>query len=55
VKELALSEETRSEIARLCSLLNDEPLEKTSDVVRYLAGSPFYREVIEKFHSQGGA
>lgn len=50
VKELALSEATRPEIARLCSLLNEEPLEKTSDVLRYLAGSAFYRDVIEAFH-----
>lgn len=52
VRELILSEATRSEIARLCSSLNDDPLEKTSDVPHYLAGNPFYRELIESCHAQ---
>ena len=55
VKELALSEATRSEIARLCSSLNRDPLEKTSDMPRYLAGNPFYRELIGAFHAAGEA
>jgi hypothetical protein len=53
IRELTLSEATRSEIAHLCTSLNQDPIEKTSDVARYLAGSPFYRESIEAFHSQG--
>jgi hypothetical protein len=53
VRELTLSEETRSEIARLCSSLNRDPIEKTSDMPRYLAGNPFYRELIEGFHARG--
>jgi hypothetical protein len=51
VAELALSDATRSEIARLCTSLNNDPIEKTSDMPHYLAGNPFYREVIETFHS----
>jgi hypothetical protein len=51
IKELALSEETRSEIAQLCSSLNEDPLERTSDLPRYLASNPFYREAIEKLHA----
>jgi hypothetical protein len=51
IRELTLSEATRSEIAQLCSSLNKDPIEKTSDVPRYLAGNPFYRESIEAFHS----
>lgn len=53
IKELALSEATRSEIAQLCSSLNNDPLEKTSDMPRYLAGNPFYRELIGAFHAGG--
>lgn len=51
VAELALSDATRSEIAQLCSSLNKDPIEKTSDMPHYLAGNPFYREAIETFHS----
>lgn len=54
VRELTLSEVTRPEIARLCTSLNNDPIEKTSEMPRYLAGNPFYREVIETFpvHAQ---
>jgi hypothetical protein len=53
VREFTLSEDTRSEIARFCSSLNKDPIEKTSDMPRYLAGNPFYRELIEEFHARG--
>lgn len=53
VEELTLSESTRARIAHLCSSLNGDPIEKTSDVLRYLAGNPFYREPIEAFHLRG--
>jgi hypothetical protein len=52
IRELELSEATRSEIARLCSSLNNDPIEKTSAMPRYLAGNPYYRELIEAFHAQ---
>jgi hypothetical protein len=55
VRELLLSEATRSEIARLCSSLNNDPIEKTSDMPRYLAGNSFYREAIEAFSGDGDA
>jgi hypothetical protein len=51
VRELAFSEATRLEIAHLCSSLNKDPIEKTSDMPRYLAGNPFYRELIGTFHA----
>jgi hypothetical protein len=51
LRELELSEATRPEIARLCSALNQDPIEKTSDMPRYLAGNPFYRELIQAFHA----
>jgi hypothetical protein len=50
IRELAFSEATRAEIAHLCSSLNKDPIEKTSDMPRYLAGNPFYRELIDAFH-----
>jgi hypothetical protein len=50
VAELAYSAASREEIARLCSRLNDDPSEKTSDVPRYLAGNPFYRELMLTHH-----
>jgi hypothetical protein len=50
VRELAFSEATRPEIARLCSSLNMDPIEKTSDMPRYLAANPFYRELIGAFY-----
>jgi hypothetical protein len=50
LKELAYSPESRDEIARLCSELNRDPIEKTSDVPRYLAGNRFYRELMAAFH-----
>lgn len=55
IREVTFSEATRSEIARLCSSLNNDPIEKTSDLPRYLAGNPFYRDVVEAFHSPGRA
>ena len=55
IKELALSEATRPEIARLCSSLNKDPIEKTSDMPRYLSGNPFYRELIAAFHPDPSA
>jgi hypothetical protein len=51
LRELALSEATRLEIAQLCSSLNKDPVEKTADMPQYLAGNPFYREVVAAFHS----
>ncbi len=50
LKEMHYSEKTRDEIARLCTDLNKDPIERTSDMPRYLAGNPFYREVAIRFH-----
>ena len=52
VKETTLSEATSSQIAQLCSSLNGDPIEKTSDVPRYLAGNPLYRELIAASHAR---
>jgi hypothetical protein len=55
IRELTLSEATRSEIAHLCSLLNKDPIEKTSDMLQYLAANPFYCEVVGAYHGHSHA
>ncbi len=50
LREFCYSAETRDEIARLCTKLNKDPIERTSDMPRYLAGNPFYRDVAVRFH-----
>lgn len=46
VKEFVLSEKNRLEIAKLCSQLNADPIEKTSDLLNYLAENEFYSDYI---------
>ena len=50
VKEFTLSEANRDEIAILCSALNGDPIEKTSDLPRYFVSNPFYRDAMVAFH-----
>lgn len=50
LKELQYSEETRDEIARLCTKLNGDPIEETSDMPRYIAANPFYRDTAVQFY-----
>lgn len=50
VVELALSESTAPQIAQLCSALNGDALEKTSDVLGYLAENSLYRDLISARH-----
>lgn len=50
LRQIAYSQATSSQIARLCSSLNDDPIETTSDVPRYLAGNPLYRDLIAAFY-----
>ncbi len=51
VRELTFSEATSSQIAQLCSSLNGDPIENTSDVPRYLARNPLYGELIAATHA----
>ena len=46
VKQLVYSPDSREEISRLCSEMNDDPIEKTSNPLRYLASNGFYRETM---------
>ncbi len=50
VKELVYSPGNREEIARLCSRMNGDPIEKTSDVLRYMAANGFYRDAMVACH-----
>jgi hypothetical protein len=51
IREFALSEATSSEISQLCSSLNDDPIEKTSDLPRYLSGNLFYKDLIAALYT----
>jgi len=51
VIEFALSESTAPQIAQLCSSLNGDALEKTSDVLGYLAENSLYRDLIAAGHT----
>ena len=52
IKEFVYSEEVRLEIAALCSQLNHDPIEETSDLLNYMAENEFYAEAVEKFKSR---
>ena len=53
LEEFIYSEANRERIASLCTSLNGDPIETTSDLLRYLAGNPFYRELLVAFHDAG--
>jgi len=44
IKEIELTQETEKEISKLCSELNGDPLEKTSNVYKYISGNDFYHD-----------
>jgi hypothetical protein len=46
VREFVLGHENRREISALCSELNGDPIEKTSDLPNYFTANPFYRDVM---------
>ena len=50
LQELAYPMDGLEEISRLCSELNGDPLERTSDIPRYLAGNRFYRDLMLERH-----
>ena len=52
IKEYEYKEENRLEIARLCSQLNGDPLEKTTQLLDYLAENVFYTEVVNSFKTK---
>lgn len=54
IQRFVLSDDNQAEIAKLCSEFSRDPLEKTSDILGYLAGNEFYGEFIEKYYLEGG-
>jgi len=53
VRRLTLGPDTEGEIAALCAELNDQPLEQTRDVLRYLATNRFYRDAMAQWYGVG--
>lgn len=54
IVELSYADSTREQIARHCTAFNGDPIEKTSNVLRYLAENAFYRDFVVR-HYLGGA
>ncbi len=49
VIEYSYSDDNRLEIARLCTELNGDPIEKTSDLLDYLAENEFYTDEVKRY------
>lgn len=54
VIEYTYSEKNRLAIAKLCTQLNKDPIEKTSNVLAYLAENEFYTKEIKKYKKING-
>ena len=52
LKEFMYSKECQPEIARLCSQLNGDSLDKTSDILGYLAENQYYADVIDVYKAK---
>jgi len=52
IKEFIYDEDDRLKIAELCSQLNHDPIEKTSDLLNYLAGNDFYKKTIDTYRNK---
>ena len=50
ITEYVLHDENRAEISALCSELNGDPLDETSDLPNYFAANSFYRDVMVAHH-----
>ena len=46
LREFTLSAHNQAEVSRLCSQLNSDSLERTSDLPSYFATNPFYRGIM---------
>jgi len=55
VRLLPLGPDTEAEIGALCAALNNEPPEKTKDVLRYLASNRFYRDALAEWYGVDAA
>ncbi|MDA1079802.1 MAG: hypothetical protein O2840_03915 [bacterium] len=52
INEFVYDEEDRLTIAKLCTELNHDPIEKTSDLLNYLAENDFYTTVVGAYKSK---
>ena len=52
VIEMTLTEGNRTEIAKLCSELNGDPIENTSQIFQYLDGNDFYSGFLRQHYPQ---
>ena len=51
IEEYKLSSETEIEISKLCTQFNNDPLEKTSNIYRYISGNNFYHDFMVEHYS----
>ena len=49
IKRFVYAKEKSGEIAHLCSDLNGDPIEKTSNVLAYLGRNPFYEDTVRRY------
>jgi uncharacterized LabA/DUF88 family protein len=49
IKKFILSPNNQDEIARLCHKFNNDPIEKTSDILKYLSANSFYTETVKTY------
>ncbi len=52
IKEYSYNENNRLEIAALCTKLNNDPIEKTSNLLDYIADNSFYTDTVERYQQQ---
>lgn len=51
IKQLTLSPETEKEISELCTQFNNDPIEKTKNVYKYISENSFYHDFMLKHYS----
>lgn len=51
VKEYKLSPENEEEISQLCTEFNNDPLEKTANVYKYISGNKFYHDFMMEYYA----
>lgn len=51
IRELKLTERTNDEIAKLCTEFNNDPLEKTHNVYKYISENDFYTDFMKQHYN----
>ena len=52
IQEYLLSPDNEKEISKLCSAFNGDPVEKTSNVYKYIFENEFYSGIMEKYYNE---